>query len=209
MTSEALPSITYATPPKMESLKRTRNHLGDGDISDRRAAEKRQRTETHELASLMPMPAPRAMPLPLASAPATLRASTKIAPAAPSTIQKQVTHRIQTVVHDGWMRKTATYSGVKVLMVSWDADEPDLGRDVANLATLLTDSYNYDIETLALKSGVASRDVTAQVSDFVQRNSSAASLLILYYVGQSRPNPRVGELPIWTAYVCPRRVRTS
>ena len=198
----------------MEILKRTRNQLGEADGDGRRAPEKRQRTEMSELVTLMPMPPPTPTPTPtttgtphlppfLAAAPPSLRASTKIAPAVFSTVKNLVTQRIHSVVVDGWMRKTAAYESVKVLVMFWDVDEPDLGRDITSLSNLLSQTYKYEVEKLPLGSTLSNRDVTTRVSDFVSSNGSAATLLVLYYVGQSKPSPRTGELPVWTSYVSP------
>jgi len=76
-----------------------------------------------------------------------------------------------------------------------------LGRDITSLTNLLSQTYKYEVEKLPLGSTLSNRDVTTRVGDFVRCNGSAATLLVLYYVGQSKPSPRPGELPVWTSYV--------
>jgi len=133
----------------------------------------------------------------VALSPFLLRASTKIAPSAHSTVENQVTQRIQAVVHDGWMRKCASYSGMQVLMMFWEVDEPDLGRDIASLEDLLTDTYNCYVETIRLKPGAQTQDVAELADSFVRRTGTGESLLMLYYVGESRPGVKTGDSPIW------------
>jgi len=84
-------------------------------------------------------------------------------------------------------------------MVFWEADSPDLGKDITSLQKMLSDNYNYHVEKLRLKSNELTRDAVYQATDFVRRNFTGESLLILYYVGQSSPNPKSGELPLWTS----------
>lgn len=108
-----------------------------------------------------------------------------------------VSQLLQSLVDDDWKsRRHGTYSKVHVLLISWVDDDLGVLRELQDLETVLTSSFNYDVETWGIPRDKSQRRLQERVLQFVNNYEGNDSLLIFYYAGHAI---RASKGPIWTA----------
>ena len=108
-----------------------------------------------------------------------------------------VSRLLQSLTNDDWKsRGQDRYSKVHVLLISWVDDDLGVLRELQDLETVFTSSFNYDVETWGIPRNKSQRRLKERVMQFVNNYEGNDSLLILYYAGHAI---RANGGPVWTA----------
>jgi hypothetical protein len=111
----------------------------------------------------------------------------------------QLTTHLQAAVDEVWPHRFGLrYRNVKVLLVSWEADDLGVIKEVRALEHVFRDFYRYDVSTYLITSHHPDRALTRRVIEFVD-SAMKDTLLIFYYAGHASMNPNRLESVIWSA----------
>ena len=104
---------------------------------------------------------------------------------------------LQSLADEDWKsRGQGRYSKAHVLLISWVDDDLGVRRELQDLETVFTNSFNYDVETWGIPRDKSQRRLQERVTQFVNNYEGNDSLLILYYAGHAI---RANGGPVWTA----------
>lgn len=108
-----------------------------------------------------------------------------------------VSQLLQSLVDNDWKsRGQSRYSNVHVLLISWVDDDLGVIRELQDLETVFTNSFNYDVETWGIPRDMSKRRLQKRVAQFADDYEGYDTLLILYYAGHAI---RTVGGPVWTA----------
>ncbi|KFY76045.1 hypothetical protein V499_04130 [Pseudogymnoascus sp. VKM F-103] len=108
-----------------------------------------------------------------------------------------VVQLLQSLTDEDWKsRGQGRYSKAHVLLISWVDDDLGVLRELQDLETVFTNSFNYDVETWGIPRDKSQRRLQERVTQFVNDYEGNDSLLILYYAGHAI---RANGGPVWTA----------
>jgi hypothetical protein len=85
--------------------------------------------------------------------------------------------------------KKSRYSGVHVLLISWETQDPRLPvqKEISILHELLDGTYHYDVQEFQIPDQESHAEVSKKINSFVEvGNNSCNDLKIVYYAGHSR-----------------------
>ncbi|KAE8449443.1 hypothetical protein EG329_008051 [Mollisiaceae sp. DMI_Dod_QoI] len=100
-----------------------------------------------------------------------------------------------------WSRRhQSRYSGVYVLMISWEDDDLGVWREIAALRNVFEERYNFDVEEYRIPSiDQPDRALKRRVIEFLDSSDEQDKLLIVYYAGHARRAPEENAAPLWCA----------
>jgi hypothetical protein len=108
-----------------------------------------------------------------------------------------VSQLLQSLVDEDWKsRGQSRYLKAHVLLISWEDDDLGVLRELQDLETVFTNSFNYNVETWGIPRDKSQRRLQERVTQFVNKCEGTESLLILYYAGHAI---RANGGPVWTA----------
>ncbi|KAK3313608.1 hypothetical protein B0H66DRAFT_566617 [Apodospora peruviana] len=96
-------------------------------------------------------------------------------------------------------RPSATYTRVKVLLMSWEKDDLGVESETQALSSIFQGLYNYDVESWKIPSRRPAIELSRKIADLIDTYGREGNLLIFYYGGHARPNEQAGGSPVWVA----------
>lgn len=92
----------------------------------------------------------------------------------------QLTTHLQAAVDEVWLHRFGLrYRNVRVLLVSWEADDLGVIKEVRALEHVIRDFYRYDVSTYLITSHHPDRALTRRVLEFVESAMKDTLLLLL------------------------------
>jgi hypothetical protein len=105
---------------------------------------------------------------------------------------------LQEAVNEVWPKRTQSrYTGVYLLLLSWEGDNLGVGEEVNRLRRIFQNFYRFDVEEYLIPSHKPAQSTQARAMKFLEHDNSN-NLLIVYYAGHAKPN-QVNEPPVWAA----------
>ncbi|KAF8856019.1 hypothetical protein BDZ45DRAFT_484443 [Acephala macrosclerotiorum] len=108
---------------------------------------------------------------------------------------------LNTAVQAVWpTRRQTRYTGVHVLMISWEDDDLGVWRELEALRTVFEERYHFQVEEYRIPSiGQPDRALKRRAIEFLDHSDGEETLLIMYYAGHARRAPEENAGPLWCA----------
>ncbi len=100
-------------------------------------------------------------------------------------------------------RRTHRYEAVNVLLLLWADDDIGCANEIAELARMYREDFNYGVWPYRIPSQDSDRSLNFCVAQFVKLFGGSDNLIIVHYSGHGGPKVTTKNPCTWAAYVTP------
>lgn len=95
--------------------------------------------------------------------------------------------------------RTQRYASVNVLLLSWRDDDIGCANEVAQMARMFKDDFNYDVWPYKIPSQDPECSLSLTVAQFIKSFGGEENLIIVYYGGHGGPQAATKSPCTWAA----------